>query len=263
MLSWTAPGACILKGEDGARLARKANEYAAKIRDDDPQAYGFFAAMPSLLDKELTLSELKYAFDALKADGITLFTRYGPGDHYLGHHELQYIWEELDRREAVVCIHPTHPVNTNLINPLLPQPIVEYPLETTKTAIDLLTSKTVRKFPKVKIILSHAGGTLPYLVERPATVLPYLDSSHNTEEFIEDARNFYYDTALSGSKNVLTVLQAFAKPGHILYGSDYPYARVGAIDYHTDGLDRFNYREEALLQQINARSARALFPRLA
>ena len=262
MLSLTAPGACILKGSDAANLARRANEFAAKLRDGNPEAYGVFAALPSLLDKDLALTELNYAFDTLKADGVTLFTRYGSGNHYLGHPDLQYIWEELDRRQAVVFIHPTHPVDTNLVSKSLPQPVIDYPFETTKTAVDLLVSRTMRKFPNVKIILSHAGGTLPYLIGRPASVMPYLDKSHNPEDFIEDARNFYYDTAVAGSTNVLTILQHFAKPGHILYGSDYPYAGPGIIDYHTEGLDAFTFDKTGLLEEINNKNALALFPRL-
>ncbi|KIW99852.1 uncharacterized protein Z518_10780 [Rhinocladiella mackenziei CBS 650.93] len=262
MLSLTAPGACILKGADGAKLARAANEYAAQLRDDNPGLYGLFTALPSLLDKELAMTELTYALDTLKADGVTLFTRYGPGNHYLGHPDLQYIWEELNRREAVVFIHPTHPVNTDLISKSLPQPVIDYPFETTKAAVDLLVSRTVRKFPRVKIILSHAGGTLPYLIGRPASVMPYLDQSHTPEDMMEDARNFYYDTAVAGSTNVLTILQDFAKPGHILYGSDYPYAGPGIIDYHTEGLDAFPFKKSGLLEEINYQNAHVMFPRL-
>ena len=93
--------------------------------------------------------------------------------------------------------------------------------------------------------------------------MPYLDKSHVPEDLIEDARNFYYDTAVAGSVNVLTVLEKFAKPGHVLYGSDYPYAGPGIIDYHNTGLDGFPFQDKALLQNINRNNALALFPRLA
>lgn len=262
ILSLTAPGACILKGEASAKLARDANEYAAKMRDDNPSKYGFLAALPSLLDKDLALREMSYALDVLKADGVTLFTRYGGDNHYLGHPDFRYVWEEVSKRKTVVFIHPTHPVDTNLISKLLPQPVIDYPFETTRTAVDLLASKTVRDFPDVKIILSHAGGTLPYLIGRPATVLPYLSEDFRPEDVIEDARNFYYDIAVSGSDNVLTILEKFAKPGHVLYGSDYPYAGPGIIAYHTDGLDAFEYKDKSLLQTINTNASLELWPRL-
>jgi len=264
ILSLTAPGACILKDAvASAKLARDSNEYAAALREKKPDAFGVLAALPSLLNKDLAFQELKYAYDVLKVDGVLLFTRYGTDNHYLGHPDFNEIWDELERRQAVVLIHPTHPVDTNLIRPGVPQPVIDYPFETTKAAVDLIVSGTVRRCPNVKIVLSHAGGTLPYLVGRPATVMPYLDKAFTVEDFLEDARNFYYDTAVAGSENVLMVIEKFAKPGHVLYGSDYPYAGPSIITYHTDGLDKFPFQSKMLLQDINRNNALKLFPRLA
>ncbi|MCJ1378613.1 hypothetical protein MMC17_001712 [Xylographa soralifera] len=265
ILSITAPGAAILEGAEAARLARKMNEYAAKMRDENPSSYGFFVNLPSILDREATLNELNYSLDVLRADGVCLFTRYGTGQQYIGHPDFQYLWAELNRRSAVVFIHPTHPVDTALVDPLLPQPVLNYAFETTKAAVDLIISKTIRNFRNLKIILSHAGGTLPYLVERPTSIIPHLGSKveYKTEDMMEDARDFYYDTALSGGKNALMVLEKFAKPGHILYGSDFPYAPSKVIDYHTHALDAFPFEMDGFLQDINVTNANALFPRLA
>jgi predicted TIM-barrel fold metal-dependent hydrolase len=102
ILSVTAPGACILKGTASFALARQLNEYAAELRDRNPQRFGFFASLPSLLDTDATLSEIAYAVDTLHADGVTLFTRYGESNVYLGHRSLEPIWAELDRRKCVV-----------------------------------------------------------------------------------------------------------------------------------------------------------------
>ncbi|MCJ1389674.1 hypothetical protein MMC18_002531 [Xylographa bjoerkii] len=257
IISITAPGAADLGAVEGARLARQMNEYAAKMRDEDPSAYGFLVNLPSILDKEATLNELRYSLDVLKADGVCLFTRYGSGHQYLGHPDFQYLWEELNRRSAVMFIHPTHLVDTALVNPRLLQPVIDYPFETTKAAMDLIISKTIRNFKSLKIILSHAGGTLPYLIERAVNIIPH------TESVIEDAREFYYDTALSGGKNALMVLEKFAKPGHILYGSDFPYAPPESVDYHNHAVDVYPFETDGFLQDINFANARALFPRLA
>src|SRR4051812_16762851 len=100
---------------------------------------GFFAALPSLLDTEAALKEIEYALDTLKADGITLFTRYGDGAKYLGHPDFRRIWEALNARKAVVFIHPTHTTDTRLAHLALPQPILDYPNETAKTAMDLVS----------------------------------------------------------------------------------------------------------------------------
>ncbi len=232
------------------------------MRDKDPSRYGFLANLPSLTDKELALAEFKYAVDELKADGVTLFTRYGDGNNYLGHPDFKYIWEEIGKRGTVVFVHPTHPVDLHLVNPLLPQPVIDYPFETTRTAVDLIVSKRIREYPHVKIILPHAGGTLPYLLGRPASVMPYLSKDHHTDEIFDDARNFYYDTAVSGSENVLTVLEKWAKPGHVLYGSDYPYAGPGIIKFHNDGLENYPFKDKNITTAINNGAALELWPRL-
>lgn len=265
ILSITAPGACILEGAEAAALARQMNEYAANMRDKKPASYSFFANLPSLLDKELALTEMAYALDVLEADGVCLFTRYGPGHQYLGHADFQYIWAELDRRSAVVFVHPTHSVDTTLVNPLLPQPVLDYAFETTKAATDLIISKTIRNFKNVKIILSHAGGALPFLVARPSSITPYMPTKevYVTEDMIDDAREFYYDTALSGVENALLVMEKFVKPGHFLFGSDFPYAPPRTIDYHTKCLDTFPFKNKDFLQDTNVSNALALFPRLA
>lgn len=258
-MSLTAPGACILKDPTAsAELARQTNLYAAKLRDENPKKYGFFAALPNLLDKDLALAEIAYALDTLKADGVTLFTRYGTDNHYLGHPDFKDIWAELNRRSAIVFVHPTHPVDTSQVSGL-PQPVIRYPFETTTTALDMIYNKTVRNNPNCKIILSHGGGVLPYLIGRPASILP--KSKEELDEFLDDARNFYYDLAVAGSENVLRVLEKFAKPGHLLYGSDTPYANEEIIDFHASGLDSYKFEDPDLINQINRGNALSLFPR--
>lgn len=225
VLSLTAPGACILKGQASYDLARKCNEYCAELRDKDPNKWGFFATLPSLLDTEAALAEIAYALDVLKADGVTVFTRYGAGNTYLGHADLEPIWKELDARKAVVFVHPTHPVDTTKVNAKMPQPLIDYPHETTRTAMDMIIAGTRRKFPNCKVILSHAGGALPYLISRVATPLqavPDLMAKSGMglthEQAMADFRSFHFDVALSASPPVLQMLQATVPHDHILYG---------------------------------------------
>ena len=263
ILSLTAPGCTLLSGPGAVNLARKVNESAASIRDSEPSSFGFFAALPPILeDVPAALTEIAYALDVLKADGVTLYTRYGPGHTYLGHDDIRPIWEELNKRSAVVFIHPTHLVDTDLVNPHLPQPLIDYPHETTRTAVDLIMSKTVREHPNCKIILSHAGGTLPYLATRAAVMLPdYGLSDQSSEDFMQDAKSLYYDLALSGNDYTLGLLTKFAKTEHILFGSDFPYAPTPTIRTHTSNLDLYNLRGEERWK-INRGNALKLFPRL-
>lgn len=264
ILSITAPGACIEKDSSAAaQLARKCNEYSAAIRDQEPDAYGFFASLPSLLDTDETVKELAYALDELKADGVTLFTRYGSDNHYLGHADFARIWAELNRRKAVVFVHPTHAVDTNLVDPALPGPMFDYPHETGRAAMDLIVTDTLRSTPDCKIILSHAGGTLPYLIYRVAEALPLtpMTIGKSTEEILEEARRFYFDTAISSNPVTLKALFAFAKPGHVLFGTDFPNAPVKAIEYFTESLEKYEL-EPAEREELYSGSALGLFPRL-
>ncbi|RDW59535.1 hypothetical protein BP6252_12622 [Coleophoma cylindrospora] len=249
ILSLTAPGVEIASGKElQIKLARDVNNYAAKLRDAHPNSFGFFAAVPSLLDTEEALEEISYALDNLHADGVTLFTRYGSSNYYLGHESFKPIWEALNKRKAVVFIHPTHPVDTNLVNKVLPQPVLDYPHESTRTAFDLILSGTKRAFPNCKIILSHGGGTLPFLLTRAAELVPRLPKTFGTtmtsEEIVEDAKTFYFDLALATSPQILDTLLKYVPTDRILFGSDTPYAPDGAVYAFNKYLNDYPLDEE-------------------
>ena len=235
ILSVTAPGCSILSGAPAAELARKINEEAVEIRKSDPYSFGFFAALPPVEDDaDAAIAEIAHALDELHAEGVTLYTRYGPGLRYLGHEALRPVWAALDARKAVVFVHPTHLADTRLVNSALPHPIIDYPHETTRAAVDMITAGVMKDFPNVKIILSHAGGSLPYLATRAAHLMADAGlTKMSATEFLEHAKKFYFDTALSGNDLSLPLLLNFAKPGHILFGSDFPYAPTPTINTHT------------------------------
>jgi predicted TIM-barrel fold metal-dependent hydrolase len=264
-LSLTAPGAEIVLGAAQIKLARDVNKYAASIRDADSQRFGFFAALPSLLNVPAALEEIRYAMDVLHADGVTLFTRYGDKHDYLGHDGFRPIWEELNGRKAVVFIHPTHPVDTNLANKQLPQPAIDYRHETTRCAFDLILSGTKHAFPDCKIILSHGGGTLPFLLTRAAQLVPRLPPNFGkpipAEQIVEDAKSFYFDLALSSSPEILDTLLKYFPHERILFGSDMPYAQEGAVLAFNEMLDEYPLGDE-LRRKIAFENSWALFPRL-
>ena len=260
ILSVTAPGADILQGPDAAKLARAINEHGASLARSNPRI-GFFAAMPSLLDTTAALEELRYAFDELGADGVTLFTRYGRDNHYLGHPDFAPIWAELNARAAVVFVHPTSGASVQLVNPTLPLPMLDYPQETTRAAADLIVTGTKRANPRCKIILSHGGGTLPYLVGRLAMYSIVYPDRGSYAQIVEDAKSFYFDTALSTEKHVLDFLLLWAGPERILFGSDFPYAPTEAIKHFRKQLDEYEMSEEDR-KKVYRDNALALFPRL-
>ncbi|RMD44246.1 hypothetical protein DV735_g845, partial [Chaetothyriales sp. CBS 134920] len=267
ILSITAPGACIVEGRWD--LARLLNNKAAAIRDSNPAKFGFFLTLANVLDTDAALAEIAFGFDQLHADGVCLFTRYGANNTYLGHRELKPIWTELNRRKAVVFVHPTHPVDTNPINPLLPQPLIDYPHETTRTALDMLSNGTLDTYPDVKVILSHAGGSLPYLISRVATPLSIVNpllsnaaSGLTYDKITRGFKRFYYDLALSTSPTVINALFESGVPeDHITYGSDFPYAPPPAYPAFIKSLEDFPFTPDQR-EKINFRNAQALFPRL-
>lgn len=263
ILSLTVPGPEIGGSPDAAaEIARDSNDTGAAIRDAQPQEYGFFAAIPSpAVSKELAYAELVHGLDDLKADGLCLFTSYG--GKYLGHADFAWIWEEVSKRpNPLVFIHPSTPDGWAPVNKVLPPPVADFAFETTKTALDLILSETISRFPQIKIILSHAGGTLPYIWLRPALLLSSIGLTKKTvEEFQDEASNFYYDTALSGNPLVIDMLLGFAKPGHVLFGSDFPYADEPSSAACTKGLDDTKMSDENR-EAIMRGNALALIPRL-
>jgi 6-methylsalicylate decarboxylase len=263
ILSVSVPGVThIPDPEESAKAARSMNEYCAALRDENDKAYGFFATLPSLQHTKLVLQELRHALDTLHADGVTLFTRYGDGDGYLGNEEYVPLWEELNARKAVVFVHPINNKNGELFNEKLPFPAFDWPHETGRTAMDLIMHHRMEQFPDVKIILSHAGGTLPLLARRATLVsLPEFKQHIPAESIMEQAKCFYFDLALSGSPEILPLILGFAKPDHILFGSDYPHATAPMSTKHARFIDTYEMSDEKR-REVYYGAAEKLFPRL-
>jgi predicted TIM-barrel fold metal-dependent hydrolase len=263
IFSVSTPGVThISDPEESSSLARSMNEYCADLRDKHPHSYSFFATVPSLEHTHLVIRELRYAFDILKADGVTLFTRYGTGDGYLGHPEYVPVWEELNARKAVVFVHPINNKNATLFNDKLPMPAFDWPHETGRTAMDLILNKRLQQFPDVKIILSHAGGTLPLLTARSTLIAQTeFGAAMSVEDIFDQAKSFYFDLAQSGSREVLPLISGFAKKGHVLFGSDYPHATESLNKHFTRFIDEYEMDEETR-KEVYHGAAEKLFPRL-
>ncbi|KAL6889979.1 hypothetical protein GGI43DRAFT_387760 [Trichoderma evansii] len=266
ILSVTAPGpSCVGDSSKALSLARECNDYVSRLRDEHPENYGFFLVLPSLFDTEACLNEIARGLDELHADGVVIYTRYGLDNAYLGHEAFLPIWKELNKRKAVVFIHPTHAVDTALVNNKLPQPMFDYPHETGRTAIDLITSgRLINDCANCKIILSHGGGTLPSLIGRVSGLLPFtqLGKGYSPDEIRSQAKRFYYDTALSSDAATLKGLFEVADPTHVLFGSDFPNAPNDTIRYFTNLLKDAGRAVDADVEDIYFKNAMQVFPRL-
>lgn len=200
--------------------------------------FGFFGVLPDWQDVDGTCAEIDFLFAEQKlCTGVGAYTTYG--DKLPGHESFRLIWEKLQGYGALVFLHPTSlDLRPRYISGFLPQPIVDYPLATTRAAVDLVFTGTMRSCPGVDVILSHAGGTLPFIGARAITALtipPIAAQAQVTEkDAIADFARFYYDTALSTSTSQLGGLLDFISSvggdmSHILFGSDFPYAPSQSI----------------------------------
>ncbi|EJF61204.1 hypothetical protein BD309DRAFT_860958, partial [Dichomitus squalens] len=212
-------------GNRNRESARELNVLTSQICVNYPDKFAFFACMPNLLDTQGNLQELKFALDELEARGVALSSSYGEGAEakYIGDDAYDAVWEELNRRAAVVFLHGAQvPSSTPYPHPYLGIPVTEVPNETFKAAAHLVVSGKKRRFPNVKIILAHLGGVAPFLAPRVAVLSRHMGCPLTHEEILEDFRSFYYDTALSTHETTLTAMEAFVGPGRILFGSDFP-----------------------------------------
>ncbi|KAL9004773.1 MAG: hypothetical protein Q9188_002430, partial [Gyalolechia gomerana] len=208
ILSVSAPALTIIQDKaESVILARELNSYAASLRDQHPTRFGFLATLPSLSDLDACLAEIEHAFDRLGADGITLLTSYN--GRYLGHPDFSPLWAELEKRNAVVFVHPAQGPIPALTEPAMPGPIIDFPHETTRAALSMIIGDVMRHHHQVKIILSHAGGTLPYMATRIAYQAggsPFL-RNRSADDFINEAKQFYFDLALSAFEDPFDLLR--------------------------------------------------------
>jgi 6-methylsalicylate decarboxylase len=212
-----------LKGEARRTYSRENNEYMARLVADHPGHFGMFASLP-LPDVDGALKEIEYAFDVLKADGAHLITSYE--DHWLGDKIFAPVFDELNRRKAVIYTHPHGPQCTQgiLKEIEIRDSSIEYGTDTTRAITNLLFGGTVTRCPDIRLIFSHGGGTMPFLVERfirmqknprYAPLMP--------QGFVAEARKFFYDTAQILHGAPLVALKQLIPLAQICYGTDYPW----------------------------------------
>ena len=237
--------------------AREVNEIAARMVHDHPGRFGFFATL-TLPDVDGALEEARYALDTLGASGVILLAN--THGRYLGASEDEPLLAELDRRGAVVFVHPNELPGPRVDG--VPPFAADFLLDTTRAAYRLVKSGAMQRYRRLKIILSHAGGFVPYASHRMAPILA-AETQRSPVDVLDDFASFYFDTALSGSPAALPSLLAFAKPGHVLFGSDWPYAPAVLVNYFTGQLDGYAALDADGHAALDRRNAEALFPRFA
>jgi predicted TIM-barrel fold metal-dependent hydrolase len=257
MLSLSPPGIHHGPVDANRKLARAINEHAAKLRQQYPTRFGHFASLP-LPDVEGSLAEIAYAMDTLKADGVQLMTSYG--DKWPGNPAFDAVFDELNRRKAVVFIHPLSPACCGHLIDCVPPVLTEFTFDTTRFVFSLLFTGTLARCPDIKFIFCHAGGTIPMLAGRAVTVGLHRQYAKQVPNGIDaELKKLHYDVALAGNKPALAALFTYVPVSQVLLGSDYPFGTStdGIAALESYGLGKGD------LEAIYRGNAARLLPRLA
>ena len=255
MLSLAVSGVAFDAGEAGRSLARKSNDYGAQLVKDHPSSFGLLAALP-LPNPQGSLAELEYAMDTLHADGIALLSSYG--DKWLGDATYAPVFEELNRRKAVVFVHPNAPNCCTNVLPHVPASTMEFLFDTTRTIESLLMNGTFSRFPNLRFIFSHGGGAMPILANRIARTFPKDFANQVPNGVPYELKRQYYDTASASNPTSLSALLSVVPGSQVLFGSDFPFISAGepASDLMHSGLPA------ETVDAINRNNAARLFERL-
>src|SRR5467141_88725 len=243
-------------GENAAKTVRECHDFAARMRQDFPGRFGIFAPL-SMMDVDVTLKEIDHAFDAIKADGINLQSNYG--DKWLGDAMYKPVLEELNRRKAVVYVHPLVAACCGGLSVGTFPAVIEVPHDTTRTVTSLLLSGSFARHRDIKWLFSHAGGTIPMMAGR---INAFYGGRPNLKEFAPEGiegelKRLHYDTANATFAPSMAALVKLVPISQITYGTDYPYFGFGQVaDLQKLGLSAGD------LDAIGHENATRLIPRL-
>jgi predicted TIM-barrel fold metal-dependent hydrolase len=260
--SISTPG--VHMGDDSAArdLARRVNELSAELIQERPDRFGGFAALP-LPDVDGALRALEYGLDVLKLDGVVLFSN--ARGIYPDSTGFRPLFDELERRRAVVFVHPTSSPDPSARRLGLPDSLIDFTADTTRALAQLHYGNTFARTPNVKYIFSHAGGTIPYLATRFSIIdeMNVIPGAEERGTAADTLRRLYWDTALSWRPPVLRMLRSVAGMGQVLFGSDYPYLRRDLAVACRQEVETSAELDREESRAVLADNALKLFPRLA
>ena len=223
VLTMPAPQPYYDDAEESAECIRRVNEVSARVKQDYPGWFKFCAALP-LPDVDAAIREAIYALDTLGADGVKLATN--SRGQYLGDEALDSLMEVLNERHAVIIIHPHRPTPyPEEIIATTPLAMYEYPAETTRALVNMLSRDVLVRYPNLKVIVPHCGSFLPLALPRMRSILPAMVAQGYMQpiDWEGNLSRLYFDLAGNPTIEVLHSLLTITSPDHILYGSDYPY----------------------------------------
>lgn len=263
---FSLPGAtAILTGKVAAAEARALNEDMAALIARHPNRFGAFASVP-LDDIELAIEETRYALDVLRLDGI-----FSPTHHagaYLGEARYDPWFAELDQRGAALFIHPVLPPGITPVPGGLDMSILEFMFDTTRMLTNMVLSGAKARYSRIRMISTHAGGTLPYIVGRMGILEPLFGAGNGRPTLDQDAllkgfASFHYDLTGSTSAATLDALHRLVPAEQLLLGSDYPMMPPETIAPVLGKFRDYAGFDAAQKRAIASGNAIRLFPRFA
>jgi 6-methylsalicylate decarboxylase len=207
---------------EAAKIAREGNEFMAQLARDHRGRFGVFATLP-INHIDNSLAEIDYAFDTLKVDGIGLMTNLG--EHWLGDPHYAPLFAVLDKRKAVVFVHPAAPFCCTNLVPDIPDTMIEFATDTTRAIGRLIFSGSAARYPNIRFLFSHGGGTMPFISERflrMTSLSPKL-AEHVPNGALHELQRFYYELAQASHRGAIEALTAIVPKTQPLFGTDFPF----------------------------------------
>jgi 6-methylsalicylate decarboxylase len=256
IISTSEPSVWFGDNEAARKLARECNELGSRLMADYPGRFGMFSTVP-LPDVDGCLREIEYSQDTLKADGVCLMTSYQ--GKYPGDTAFEPVMSELNRRKAVVFLHPVKPECCKDLQPELAPALIELGTDTTRAIASLILDGTASRYPNIRFIFSHGGGTMPYLMTRFEALAARPDIAQRLPNgLLHEVQKLYVDTASMNSPYPWPTLLKLLPVSHILFGTDFPFFSAAVI---AKGLSEVGLTASDL-KAIERENALELFPRL-
>jgi predicted TIM-barrel fold metal-dependent hydrolase len=259
IVSLSLPGASFTGAADPAVLTRQGNEYAARMIADHPGRFGAFASLP-MLDAQAAMGEVEYALDTLKLDGVMLLTNVR--GRYPGEAEFDPLLAELDRRQAIVFLHPNQTASPGFND------FVEFTHEVTRALASLTESGGIERYRRIRYILAYGGGTIPFIAARVTVV--GMDVFGNLlmtmVRYLKRARTMQrmnYDLTAATDPFAWQALYGHTKPTRILMGSNFPWSSPAAFARQQAELRATEDLDPPQLESIERGNSLKLFPRFA